>query len=167
MKVKIISNCSDLKDIIVTFKVYSGKKWIVYAEKTASNGVAVFKIPAMLDAGVHKIQVIADNKVMKTSIKIDKARTIVKAPKVANKFKKSKYFKLTIKNKETKKLLSNVKVKIKVFTRKKFKTFTVKTNKGLAKINTKTLKAGKNKVIVSSGNNNYKISAKSLITIKN
>lgn len=168
LKVKIISNCSDLKDIIVTFKVYSGKKWIVYAEKTASNGVAVFKIPAMLDAGVHKIQVIADNKVMKTSIKIDKARTIVKAPKVANKFKKSKYFKLTIKNKETKKLLSNVKVKIKVFTGKKFKTFTVETNKkGLAKINTKTLKAGKHKVIVSSGNNNYKISAKSLITIKN
>ena len=62
---------------------------------------------------------IAQKEIMKTtSIKIDKARTIVKAPQVTNKFKKSKYFKVTIKNKETKRMLSNVKVKIKVFTGK-------------------------------------------------
>lgn len=167
LKAKIMSNCSDLKDIIVTFKVYSGKKWNVYPKKTDSNGVAIFKIPAKLDAGTHKIEVIADNVLKKTSIKINKASTTVKAPKVTGKFKKSKYFKVTIKNKETKKLLSNVKVKIKVFTGKKYKTYTVKTNKkGLAKINTKQLKTGKHKVIISSGNKNYKISAKSLITIK-
>lgn len=166
-KAKIMSNCSDLKDIIVTFKVYSGKKWNIYPKKTDSNGVAIFKIPAKLDAGTHKIEVIADNVLKKTSIKINKASTTVKAPKVTGKFKKSKYFKVTIKNKETKKLLSNVKVKIKVFTGKKYKTYTVKTNKkGLAKINTKQLKTGKHKVIISSGNKNYKISAKSLITIK-
>lgn len=167
LKAKIMSNCSDLKDIIVTFKVYSGKKWNIYPKKTDSNGVAIFKIPAKLDAGTHKIEVIADNVLKKTSIKINKASTTVKAPKVTGKFKKSKYFKVTIKNKETKKLLSNVKVKIKVFTGKKYKTYTVKTNKkGLAKINTKQLKTGKHKVIISSGNKNYKISAKSLITIK-
>lgn len=102
-----------------------------------------------------------------TSIKIDKARTIVKAPQVTNKFKKSKYFKVTIKNKETKRMLSNVKVKIKVFSGKKFKTYTVKTNKkGIAKINTKNLKTGKHKVVISSGNKNYSISKKSLIKIK-
>lgn len=118
--------------------------------------------------GKHKIVVVADGKIMKTtSITIQKADTIVKALKVTGKFKKSKYFKVTIKNKETKKLLSNVKVKIKVFTGKKFKTYTVKTNKkGLAKINTKTLKTGTHKVVISSANNNYKISAKSLITMK-
>ena len=127
----------------------------------------IFKIPANLDAGVHKIEVKADNVMKKTSIKINKASTIVKSPKITAKFKKSKYFKVTIKNKETKKLLSNVKVKIKVFTGKKYNTYTVKTNKkGLAKINTKSLKIGKHKVIISSGNKNYKISAKSLITVK-
>ena len=105
---------------------------------------------------------------MKTTyIKIQKAKTIVKAPKVTAKFKKSKYFKVTVKNKETKKMLSNVKVKIKVFTGKKFKTYIVKTNKnGMAKINTKNLKTGTHKVVVSPSNNNYKISAKSAIKIK-
>ena len=100
---------------------------------------------------------IAQKEIMKTtSIKIDKARTIVKAPQVTNKFKKSKYFKVTIKNK-----------KIKVFSGKKFKTYTVKTNKkGIAKINTKNLKTGKHKVVISSGNKNYSISKKSLIKIK-
>jgi hypothetical protein len=39
-----------------------------------------------------------------------------------------------------------------VFTGKKYNTYTVKTNKkGLAKINTKSLKIGKHKVIISSG----------------
>lgn len=167
LKAKIMSNCSDLKDITVTFKVFSGKKWNVYSKKTDLNGMVIFKIPAKLDAGTHKIEVIADNVLKKTSIKINKASATVKAPKVTGKLKKSKYFKVTIKNKETKKLLSNVKVKIKVFTGKKYKTYTVKTNKkGLTKINTKQLKIGKHKVIISSGNKNYKISAKSLITIK-
>jgi hypothetical protein len=107
------------------------------------------------------------NNLNKTSIKINKASTTVKAPKVTGKFKKSKYFKVTIKNKETKKLLSNVKVKIKVFTGKKYKTYSVKTNKkGIAKINTKKLKIGNHKVIISSGNKNYSISGKSLIKIK-
>ncbi len=81
--------------------------------------MGLFKIPAKLDTGAHKIQIIFDKKVIKTTlIKIDKARTVVKIPKIIKKHK-SKYFKITIKNKETKKLLSNVKVKVKVFTGKK------------------------------------------------
>lgn len=170
LEVKTISNYTgDLSGLTIVFKVFTGKNFKTYTKKTDSNWKAVLKIPQKLEVGKHKIVVVADGKIMKTtSITIQKADTIVKAPKVTGKFKKSKYFKVTIKNKETKKLLSNVKVKIKVFTGKKFKTYTVKTNKkGLAKINTKTLKTGRHKVIVSSGNNNYKISAKSLITIKN
>ena len=169
LKVKIVSKYNfNPFNIKVTFKVFTNNKYKSYHKSTDSNGNVVFKIPKTLDAGTHKIEVIVDNKIMKTtSIKIDKARTIVKAPKVTNKFKKSKYFKVTIKNKETKKMLSNVKVKIKVFTGKKFKTFIVKTNKkGMAKINTKNLKTGPHKVVISSANNNYKISAKSAIKIK-
>lgn len=48
-------------------------------------------------------------------------------------------------------MLSNVKVKIKVFTGKKFKKYIVKTDKkGIAKINTKNLKTGTHKVVISS-----------------
>lgn len=166
LEMKVKNKYSD--DLTVIFKVFTGKTCKTYSKNTDSNGNVVFKIPKKLEAGNHKIQVILGKKVIKTtSIAIQKARTVVKAPKVVNKFKKSEYFKATIKNKETKKLLSNVKVKIKLYTGKKFKTYTVKTNKkGIVKINTKTLKKGTHKVVISSANSNYKISAKSAIKIK-
>jgi hypothetical protein len=166
---QIISDYTgDLSGLKVIFKVYSGKEYKIYTEKTDSNGKVVFKIPKTLTAGNHKIEVITSNKIMKTtSVKIQKAGTIVKAPKVTVKFKKSKYFKVSIKNKETKKALSNVKVKIKVFSGKKFKTYMTKTDKkGIAKINTKNLKTGTHKVVISSQDNNYKIYKKSSIKIK-
>ena len=169
LEVRMIGKYSDdLSDRTVIFKVFTGKTYKTYREPAGSDGKVIFEIPTKLDAGVHKIQVNVGKEIMKTtSIKIDKARTIVKAPQVTNKFKKSAYFKVTIKNKETKRMLSNVKVKIKVFTGKKFKTYTVKTNKkGIAKINTKKLKIGKHKVVISSGNKNYSISKNSLIKIK-
>ena len=98
---------------------------------------------------------------------VEKIKTFVKAPKITNKFKKSKYFKVTIKNKATKKVIPKIKVKIKVFTGKKYKTYILKTNKnGMAKINTKNLKIGKHKVLITSANAKYIISAKSQITIK-
>lgn len=101
------------------------------------------------------------------TVKITKAKTVVQAPKVTAKYKKSKYFKVTIKNKASNKAVSKVKVKIKVYTGNKYKTYTVKTNKkGIAKINTKKLKRGKHKVVISSGNKNYIISKNSSIRIK-
>ena len=102
---------------------------------------------------------------VKFSFKVNKAPTKVKAPKVTNKFKKSKYFKVIVK--AYNKPLKNVKVKVKVFTGKKSKIYNIKTNKnGLSKFNTKKLSRGKHKVVISSGNKNYKISAKSTIKIK-
>ena len=86
---------------------------------------------------------------------------------MANNFKKSKYFKLTLKNKATKKAVSKIKVKVKVFTGKKSKIYTVKTNKkGVGYLNTKKLSKGLHKVVITSGNKNYKITAKSSIKIK-
>lgn len=52
---------------------------------------------------------------------------------------------------------------------KKSKTYALKTDKkGVAKYNVKKmkLKKGNHKVVISSGNANYKVSAKSKITIK-
>ena len=59
------------------------------------------------------------------------------------------------------------KLKIKVYTGKKYKIYKLKTNKkGVAKLNTKKLKRGSHKVVITSGNSNYKVSAKSTIKIK-
>ncbi|WP_295599734.1 hypothetical protein [uncultured Methanobrevibacter sp.] len=142
-----------------------------YRIGTDLKGVANVKV-SDLDVGNYKITISSDeiSAVMSlseksASIKINKAPTKVKAPKVTNKYKKSKYFKLTVK--AYNKPLKNVKVKVKVFTGKKSKIYKIKTNKkGVAKLNTKKLSKGNHKVIISSGNNNYKISAKSKITIK-
>lgn len=101
----------------------------------------------------------------KFKITIKKAPTTVKAAKVTNKYKKSKFFKITVKS--NKKVVKNLKLKLKVYTGKKYKTYTVKTDKkGLAKFNTKNLKIGKHNVIISTSDKNYKLSSKSIITIK-
>ena len=183
-----------VKNLAVTLKIYVPKKlyasasklyknfvydsfdetskyWIIYTTiYTNSKGVASLKFNHAV--GFYKIEAFpaylnyAASKVSST-IKISKAPTTIKAPKVTAKYKKSKYFKVTVKNKATKKVVKNIKVKIKVYTGKKYKAFTVKTNKkGVAKLNTKKLKRGKHKVVITSGNKNYKISAKSVIRIR-
>lgn len=152
-------NFKNPSDTKITVKI--GKK--TYTLKTDSAGNAVFKIPEGLSAGKYKLKISVINaKITKTvQLKIKKAKTITKIAK------KSNYFNVIVKNKITKHGVSKVKVKIKVYSAKKFKTYSVKTNKkGIAKISTKKLKAGKHKVVVSSGNKNYVISAKSTISVK-
>ena len=156
----------------LTLKVFTGKAYAIYYATTNANGVASFASASKLAIGTHNVEITSDNKkynVAKTtsSIKVAKAKTTVKAPKVTAKVKKSKYFKVTVKNKATKKVVKNIKVKIKVYTGKKYKIYKVKTSsKGIAKINTKSLKVGKHKVVITSGNSKYTISKKSTIVIK-
>ena len=98
-----------------------------------------------------------------TTVKVSKAKTIVKAPKLTAKYKKSKYFKISVKNKATKKVAKNLVLKVKIDK----KTYKIKTNtKGIAKFNTKILKYGKHKVTITSANVNYYVQAKSSITIR-
>ena len=133
---------------------------------TNSKGIAYFKA-SNLKVGTYKIVFNDDNyesiNPITTTVKITKAKTIIKAPKVTAKHKKSKYFQVTVKNKATKKAVKNTYVKIKIDK----KTYKIKTNsKGIAKINTKKLKIGKHKVTITSANVNYSMKAKSTITIK-
>ena len=96
-----------------------------------------------------------------------KASTIVKAPSVVNKYHRNSYFKVLVKHKTTKKVVSGLKVKLKVYTGKKYNVYTVKTNKkGYALLNTKLLSKGNHKVVIYSGDSSYKISAKSTIKIR-
>jgi len=142
-----------------------------YYLTTNSKGIAYFK--TSLKIGTYKATITTSQyngylamAKTQTTIKVKKAPTTIKAPKVTAKYKKSKYFKVTVKHKSTNQVVKNIKVKIKVYTDKKYKTYTVKTSKkGVAQINTKTLKKGSHKVVISSGNSNYILSAKSTIKI--
>ena len=146
-------------------ELYQGKKLIQTYYMETDSYTASIKLPK-LDAGTYTLKMTTgtDEYAITTKdvkITVNKLKLTAKAPKVTNKFKKSKYFQVTVKNGK------KIKIKVKVYTGKKAKTYTLKTNsKGIAKLNTKTLKIGKHKVVISSGNPNYKISAKSLIKIK-
>lgn len=99
--------------------------------------------------------------------KLIKKSTIVSAPKVTNAFNQTKYFKVLVKDKSTKKVVKGIKIKIKLSASNFTKYFTVKTDsKGLTKLSTKNLSNGTYAVAISPANNKYLISAKSTIVIK-
>ena len=103
-----------------------------------------------------------------SSIKVAKAPTLLTAKKVTYKKGAKKYFKVTIKNKATKKVVKSLTLKIKVYTGKKHKTYKVKTNtKGIAKLNTKSFAKGTHKVIIDTTSKYYAVSKSGkLIVIK-
>ena len=99
--------------------------------------------------------------------KLIKTPTTIKAPNVVNQFNNTKYFKVTVKNKNTKKVVKGIKIKVQVTSGSKSKSYTLKTdNKGVAKFDTKTLNVGNYSVVISSANNKYLISGKSKIVIE-
>ena len=99
-------------------------------------------------------------------IMVKKAPAKLTPTKLTAKKGVKKYFKVTVKNTKTKKVIKGVKVKIKVYTGKKYKTYTVKTNsKGIANLNVKSLKVGSHKVVVSSANK-YVVAKAAKSTIK-
>lgn len=185
IKIKVLTNPSGkpAKRLQLLVVAKSSKKRYSIPLLTNANGIATLKA-SKLDAGYYKISVYeafviwgsdpGDEMYVKipgvlktTSLKVKKAKAIVKAPKVKFKYKKSKYFKITLKHKTTKKAMGGIKLKLKIYTGKKFKTYTVKTNKkGVAKFNTKKLKYGKHRVKIMSGNKNVILSKKSMIRIR-
>ena len=173
-QVKVYKGSYLFVGVKLKLKVYTGKKYKTVTVTTGSNGIAKYSA-SKLALGKHKIVVSSaeSTKYMtaksKTSyVTIKKAPTTVSAPKVTNKYKKSAYFKVTVKNKATGKVVSGLKLKIKVYTGKKYKTYTVKTNsKGVASLNTKGLSKGTHKVVIKSGNKYYTVSKSGkLIVIK-
>ena len=152
--------------------VYTNAKATTYHATTNAKGVATLSGASRLAIGTHKVVITIGTSdyymdTITSAIKVAKAKTIVKAPKVTAKVKKSKYFKVKVINKATKKAVKGIKVKVKVYTGKKYKTYTIKTkSKGIAYLNTKYFKVGTHKVIITSGNAKYTIAAKSSIVIK-
>lgn len=161
-----------LSNVKLALKIYTGNKYTTYYVTTGSNGYAKFTLASNLAIGTHKVVVSSANRnaiaADKTSsIVVKKATTTVVAPTVTNKYKKSAYFKVGIRNKASGKLVTGLTLKVKVYTGKKYKVYTIKTNaNGIALLNTKLLSKGTHKVVITSSNNYYTVSKTSYIKIK-
>lgn len=143
----------------LNIKIFISKyRYYNYNGQTGADG----KLRISLDSfkpGTYKIVISKGESKNYTAAQKTSQFIVKKAPvkftpkKLTAKKGKSTYFKVTVKNTKTKKVVSSgVKVKIKVYTGKKYKTYTVKTNsKGIAQLNVKSLKVGTHKVVVSSG----------------
>lgn len=159
-------------DAKVNIKVFVSKnRYYNYKGNTGSNGQIRLSLdnlkPGSYNVVIEKGE--SKNYTAKqatSKIVIKKAPTkLIPAKKVAKKGKKD-YFKVTVKNTKTKKVIAGVKVKVKVYTGKKYKTYTLKTSsKGIAKLNTKSLSVGTHKVVVSSANK-YCVAKSAKSTIK-
>lgn len=156
----------------LNIKVFVSKnRYYNYNGNTGANGEIRLSLET-LKPGSYKVVVAGADSKDFTAKEVTSKIVIKKAPakltpkKLTAKKGAKKYFKVTVKNKKTKKVIKGVKVKIKVYTGKKAKTFTAKTNaKGIAKILTNKLKVGKHKVVVASADK-YVTAKKAKSTIK-
>ena len=169
LNIKLVNTLTKqpIKYSVITIKAFTGKKYKYYEVRTNKNGIASFSA-SVLNAGTHKIEITSDFGVCNipkttTTAKIIKAKTITKAPKVVGKYKKSKLFKVSVKNKASKKAAKYVVLNLKIGK----KVYKIKTNaKGIAKFNIKNVGYGKHSVAITSANTNYIVSARSTITIR-
>ena len=175
-KIKVLdSHKNPVKNVILKVKVFTGKKSKTYSIKTNSKGVAKLKTRG-LGLGIHKITITTKNKKYKIS-KNTKISIRSKVPKKAEKlsvsapagtvrYLQNHYYDITVKDSyadPVKKLA----LKVKVFTGKKSKTYSIKTNaNGVAKLQTNKLSLGTHKISITTKNKNYKISKSSKIIVK-
>ena len=156
-KVKVIDSKTKkpVAKVKLVLKVYTGKKYKKFIKTTDSKGIAKL-YASTLSIGSHKVTVnVKDSKLYiskkKTSlIKISKAKPIISASNKTSYYKESKKYKIIIKNKESKKPMKNIKVLIKVYTGKKYKQYSLKTDEnGTVGFNMKSLNKSKHKVIIT------------------
>lgn len=159
-----------VKGIKVTLKIGNNKKTL----KTNKNGNIVFKVNSIMKKKSYNkdIPFLISFANSKSYLLLNqgfpgKLVVSVKAPKIANMYKKSRYFKINLKDKVTKKNLKNVKFKVLIYTGKKYKSYKLKTSqKGNAKVNIKNLSVGPHNVVIKSADSKYEIYAKSSINVK-
>ena len=142
-------------NVKLILKVYSGKKYKKVTAATDSNGIAKY-YASNLGIGSHKVIInVKDSKkflskMKYSSIKISRAKLKISAPKITGYYNESKMYKIAVKNRESKKPMKSIKVMIKVFTDKKYKKYSLKTDKkGIVSFNMKSLPKGKHKVVIN------------------
>ena len=160
-KVKVIDSKAKkpVANVKLILKVYSGKKYKKITAATDSNGIAKY-YASNLGIGSHNVTInVKDSKKFSSkmkysSIKISRAKLKISAPKITAYYKESKKYNIAIKNRESKKPMKNIKVVIKVFTGKKYKKYSLKTDKkGIVGFNMKSLSKGKHNVVINIKSN--------------
>ncbi|WP_405324255.1 hypothetical protein [Methanobrevibacter sp.] len=141
----------------VNIKVYVSKyRYYNLTGVTGANGLVQFKIT--FKPGTYKVVVSSADKgysakAVTSQIKVSKSP--IKIAPTSLKVKRYSYFKVKVTSTKSKKVLSGVKVKVRVYTGRKYKTYTIKTNKkGIASLKI-SQKRGKHKVVLSPGSPTY------------
>ena len=141
----------------VNIKVYVSKyRYYNLTGVTGANGIVQFKIT--FKPGTYKVVVSSADKgysakAVTSQIKVSKSP--IKIAPTSLKVKRYSYFKVKVTSTKSKKVLSGVKVKVRVYTGRKYKTYTIKTNKkGIASLKI-SQKRGKHKVVLSPGSPTY------------
>lgn len=161
--VKVIDSAKKpIRNAAVAVKIVNGGKSFTYNVMTDSSGWAHAKVSSYSPLGTFKVIVSCGGnfkaKSVTSKLTLKKAKAVVNVPKSV---KKSSKIKLTVKNKASGKADSSVKFKVKVYTGKSFKTYSLKTNsKGSAYISAKGLSLGSHKLVASSNDSRYSISGK-------
>lgn len=175
-KVRVINSKTKkgIGGVKLLLKVYTGKKAKKVHVTTDSSGNAYYS-PSKLKVGKHKVKVSVAAGAVTAKAKKSKI-TVKKASIGLNTYdgiwyyknvKKGKYY-IGVYNKNSGQYLKGMKIKVKVYTGKKAKTYNLKTKKdGFAILKTKGIKVGKHKVkITFKGNKNFKkASAKNTIEV--
>lgn len=152
----------------INIKVYISKsRYYNLTGTTDGNGLVQFKIT--FKPGTYKVVVSSADKgysakAVTSQIKVSKSP--IKIAPTSLKVKRYKYFKVKVTSTKSKKVLSGVKVKVRVYTGRKYKTYTIKTNKkGIASLKIKQ-KVGKHKVILTPAQTKYYSAKKVTKTLK-
>ena len=169
-KIKLINTKTNkpIHSGTMNIKLYISKnKYYNYTGVSDAKGFVQFK--ATLKPGTYKV-VVSDYdkgytaKAVTSQIKVSKSP--IKIAPTALKVKKGKYFKVKVTSTKSKKVLSAVKVKVRVYTGKKYKTYTIKTNKkGIASLKIKQ-KVGKHKVVLTPYQTKYYTAKKVTKTLR-
>lgn len=161
VKVKNQDKNTYLSDMLVKLAFSNGTYFIL---KTNSEGAATYSIPfapATYSVAADLESEYYDCPQVKLSnIKIAKAKANIEVTPLSTTYSSGKYFQIKVTYANTKKPISGIKLKLKVYTGKKYKTVSVTTNSnGIVKYDASSLSIGTHKIIVSP--NDSKITAES------
>ena len=160
--IKVINRVTKkaVKGVKLKIKIKGGKT----LTRTTKAGGKISFDASKYKVGKHKVSIkvaskkFHTGKAKKSSILIKKGKAAIYAPETINCLKRNENYTIWVYNNYSYRPVKGAKVTIKVYTGKKAKTYTRKTDAdGAVRFNTKSLKKGKHKVVVNlKANKKYK-----------
>lgn len=159
ISVKVIDSESGLalNNTTVSLSFLNSKGTVVKTLTLTTNEEGQASSKISLSPGIYTVQAtIADTGIVETLTNFKLTMPVkITATKLTTIFNSTKKFQVKVLD-EDKKAVSGLKLKVKVYTGSKYKTYTVKTNsKGIATIKVSSLKLGKHKVVITSADSLY------------